>query len=309
MITTSLSCSDEALAAIERHTQAHLDGEVGGFLLGVIADGAVDVRVALPATEAVGGRAQVTFTHADWDAAHRAVDHDHPDLRIVGWYHSHPGFGIFLSEYDRFIHRNFFSDPEMVALVRDPHDGAFGWFGWSSGEIALIEGSDGVDGRSPVDSGAAPVSLAGRSQTGRGRAGRLVLAGFAVLLAGFAAGWVLSPDGRAAQPEIAGTAGLEVALADAQAQLLAAQDRVDDLVVERDGLRDALDEEGDAQDDGQSAAAPVVTYRVRPGDTLSSLAEAFYGSAVRFEDLAEANDLTDPGALDVGQRLDIPTVP
>lgn len=306
MITATLSCSDDALAAIERHTQSQLDGEVGGFLLGVIEDGAVDVRVALPAAAAVGGRAQVTFTHADWDEVHRAVDKDHPDLRIVGWYHSHPGFGVFLSEYDRFIHTNFFGDPEMVALVRDPHDGALGWFGWVSGEIVLIEGSKGVNGRSPVDSGAAPIPRPnGASKDRRRSAGRLALAGVATLIVGFALGWAGSLGGQPAQPADADTTASDIALAEAQADLRAARQRIARLDDERRELEERLDNAVA----GQTDETPVTTYRVRQGDTLSALAEAFYGTAASYEDLAEVNDITDPSALNVGQQIEIPELP
>ncbi len=38
----------------------------------------------------------------------------------MGWYHTHPDFGIFLSDRDRFIHEHFFSGPGQVAHVIDP---------------------------------------------------------------------------------------------------------------------------------------------------------------------------------------------
>ena len=57
-------------------------------------------------------------------------DSRYPDQRIVGWYHSHPGFGVFLSEHDLFIHRNFFSDPAQIAWVYDPHSDEEGCFAW-----------------------------------------------------------------------------------------------------------------------------------------------------------------------------------
>lgn len=305
MITGALSCSDDVLAAVERHTRAHLDGEVGGFLLGVIADGTVDVRVAMPAEDAVGGRAQVTFTHADWDAAHRAVDTGHPDLQIVGWYHSHPGFGIFLSEYDTFIHANFFAEPEMVALVRDPHDGAVGWFGWRDGEIALLRGSEGVDGRSPVDSGAAPAPLATGAHTDPRRTrGVAVFGGVALLIAGFAVGWGAGPlerdDAQQAGPAVAGEVD------QLRQALSSAEDRAAVLAEDNAALRAELEER---DQDPEPDAADELAYTVRPGDTLSSLAQAFYGATDASRILARANDIADPDVLEVGRRLTIPAAP
>jgi len=39
---------------------------------------------------------------------------------IVGWYHSHPGYGCFLSSIDIQSQKVFFTNPNHVALVIDP---------------------------------------------------------------------------------------------------------------------------------------------------------------------------------------------
>lgn len=39
---------------------------------------------------------------------------------IVGWYHSHPGYGCFLSPIDIQTQKSFFTKPYHVALVIDP---------------------------------------------------------------------------------------------------------------------------------------------------------------------------------------------
>jgi proteasome lid subunit RPN8/RPN11 len=54
------------------------------------------------------GSTHVTFTHETWDVIHKTMEKDHPKLDIVGWYHSHPGFGVEFSEMDIFIQKNFF---------------------------------------------------------------------------------------------------------------------------------------------------------------------------------------------------------
>jgi hypothetical protein len=61
------------------------------------------------------------------------MDTRYPNDRIVGWYHSHPGFGIFLSEMDQFIHDNFFNEAWQIAYVDDPIDGDRGVFVWEKG--------------------------------------------------------------------------------------------------------------------------------------------------------------------------------
>ena len=82
---------------------------------------------------------QVTFTHETWDQVNKVKDKEHPKARIVGWYHTHPRFGIFLSEMDRFIQKNFFSEPWQTAFVLDPVQQTEGFFIWSRGEPKLID--------------------------------------------------------------------------------------------------------------------------------------------------------------------------
>jgi hypothetical protein len=48
--------------------------------------------------------------------------------RLVGWYHSHPGHGVFLSAYDEFIHTQFFPEEGQIAMVIDPQTGDEGVF-------------------------------------------------------------------------------------------------------------------------------------------------------------------------------------
>jgi len=55
--------------------------------------------------------------------------------RIVGWYHTHPGWGVFLSEDDLFIQRNFFDLPWQIALVVDPIKNEQGLFVWEGGNV------------------------------------------------------------------------------------------------------------------------------------------------------------------------------
>lgn len=81
--------------------------------------------------------AEVTFTHESWTQINREMDTKFTNLRIVGWYHSHPDFGIFLSDRDVFIQENFFSGPGQLAFVVDPVRDAEGVFEWHDGKPVL----------------------------------------------------------------------------------------------------------------------------------------------------------------------------
>ena len=51
------------------------------------------------------------------------------------------------------------------------------------------------------------------------------------------------------------------------------------------------------------------TYTVKSGDTLSKIAQQFYGSASQYMKIYEANTdkISDPNKIQVGQELKIPS--
>jgi len=99
----------------------------------------LEIGGSIPAQFTRGRSASVTFTHRSWQAILSSLP-EQGDETIVGWYHTHPGFGIFLSGHDRFIHENFFDLPWQVALVVDPIGSNEGFFYWSNGKIERAVG-------------------------------------------------------------------------------------------------------------------------------------------------------------------------
>ena len=54
--------------------------------------------------------------------------------RIVGWYHSHPGHGLFLSQTDMETHMQFYQfSSYALSLVADPKSGEFGIWIYENG--------------------------------------------------------------------------------------------------------------------------------------------------------------------------------
>jgi proteasome lid subunit RPN8/RPN11 len=119
---------NETLVTIEKHAYSVLDAEVGGMLFGSIEDGNTVIRGMVPARTKSVDQISLTFTHEVWDKILVEGSQLYPDSSIVGWYHTHPSFGLFLSEYDAFIQRNFFGSKGQLALVIDPIEGSLGWF-------------------------------------------------------------------------------------------------------------------------------------------------------------------------------------
>ena len=129
---------EDVLARILDYSERDPTRELGGFLLGGLhVDGReyVEVRHFVPAVDARSRAASLTFTHETWSRLHQEVQTQYRDESVVGWHHTHPNFGVFLSAYDLFIHRHFFSAPWQVALVVDPQRQEFGFFQWRRGNV------------------------------------------------------------------------------------------------------------------------------------------------------------------------------
>lgn len=74
------------------------------------------------------GSAYLTFTQETQVALHQTLEERFPKKELVGWYHTHPRMGVFLSEYDTWLHRNFFPELFQVALVIEPYSSSGGFF-------------------------------------------------------------------------------------------------------------------------------------------------------------------------------------
>ncbi len=132
--------------AIERHALRDTSVELGGVLLGrecldeQTGEPFVWVTESLEAKHYENTQASFTYTHDSWEELTRERDKLHPTLDIVGWYHTHPDFGIFLSGHDLFLHRNFFPQPLQVAYVIDPIRQTRGFFRWRADGLEQVGG-------------------------------------------------------------------------------------------------------------------------------------------------------------------------
>lgn len=84
--------------------------------------------------------ATLTFTHETWDYIHKEHDKRFASKKMVGWQHTHPSYGIFLSNYDMFIQENFFNMPFQIAYVIDPIQNIRGFFQWKNGKVDKLNG-------------------------------------------------------------------------------------------------------------------------------------------------------------------------
>ena len=127
----------DVMRDMEAHAHSNTRVELGGVMLGqqnLDENGRPFVLItdSLRARHYEATKGSFKFTHDTWSQITRERSEFRPDLEMVGWYHTHPGWSVFLSGMDLFICNNFFNRPLDVALVIDPCNDDRGWFQWTA---------------------------------------------------------------------------------------------------------------------------------------------------------------------------------
>lgn len=129
---------------IHKFTQNKTTNESGGMLVGTILEefGKTNIIISgfVEAKYCEATPTTLKFTHETWEYVHKEIEKKHTGKKIVGWIHTHPDFGIFLSEYDKFIHQNFFNEDYQVAYVVDPIQKIEGFYFWINEKIEKCKG-------------------------------------------------------------------------------------------------------------------------------------------------------------------------
>ncbi len=136
--------SQQVYKEICKFTQNKTTNESGGMLVGTVIEQFDKTNIVISgfveAKYAEGTPTTLKFTHETWDYVHKEIEKKHSEKKIVGWIHTHPDFGIFLSEYDKFIQQNFFSEDYQIAYVVDPIQNIEGFYFWINGNIEKCKG-------------------------------------------------------------------------------------------------------------------------------------------------------------------------
>jgi proteasome lid subunit RPN8/RPN11 len=306
------------LDTIRGQTRSRSDAPVGGILIGWVEGDAMTVERAVPTPEAEEHSGELVFTPPCWDLAYSQLELVGPESRIVGWYHASPTHGLELSAYDRSLHRTLFPDPAHVALVVDPDSEGVAWFGWEVERIAALK----AEPETATADGAAAVVAAAQAQGEKPRrrlaGGLLVL----VLLGAVAVGaflWGHSSSRTTVVTEVAPTSTpvttspsgptqqqLDQAQAEAEslrAQLAQEQAR---LQAVRAALKRTKAELQAASNKPKPSGTFVFKYQVRPGDSMFTLAQTFYGTGAAWAKIWHANPSPDPNVIETGAWLKIP---
>ena len=136
--------SQQVYKEIHKFTQNKTTNESGGMLVGTVIEefGKTNIVISgfVEAKYSEGTPTTLKFTHETWEYVHKEIEKKHSGKKIVGWIHTHPDFGIFLSEYDKFIHQNFFNEDYQIAYVVDPIQNIEGFYFWINGNIEKCKG-------------------------------------------------------------------------------------------------------------------------------------------------------------------------
>jgi proteasome lid subunit RPN8/RPN11 len=138
----------DSLADMEDHALSDTGVELGGVMLGGQFEDEngrpfVFITDSLRAKHYESTKGSFKFTHDTWSEITRERDEFPDDLQIVGWYHTHPDWGVFLSGMDMFICDNFFNKTLDVALVIDPCRQDRGLFQWTGDEAERVRRTSG----------------------------------------------------------------------------------------------------------------------------------------------------------------------
>ena len=122
-----------ALTALKEHLETDTTVEQGGILFGQAYNDSehgiyVEITAAVPAPATIGTGAHLEFTPDSWQGIMDYSKSTHPEANIVGWYHSHPNIGVFMSGTDMRTQRAFFYHPWCVSIVYDPVRDEIGCF-------------------------------------------------------------------------------------------------------------------------------------------------------------------------------------
>ncbi len=274
--------SPEVFRAAVDHMYTDTTVEMGGFFVGRLEAGRARINAAIPALRAPSSLVNLTFDHDTWIDVVNQVDERHPGEVIVGWFHSHPGHGVFLSGYDEFIQESFFVADGMVALVVDPWDGTVGWFTSSGGAISAPE----LDRIDPAPGAGPPATTGDTSSRARRRGvgtAAVIAAAVVALILGSVVGYYLSSD-RTSEPDPERSA--EVNRVREQLRRQSDRDRFEIERLQQDNA--ALNERLRTPTTAVPTSEPADggdSYVVRPGDSLSILAERFLGDQSRWSEL------------------------
>ncbi len=117
------------------------DKEVMGLILGTVyndEEGEYSVADGTATTKLDSTKISVKFDPDFLEDLFESIDENESGT-VVGWYHSHPGFGCYLSDIDIKTHSDIFGDGIGFSVVLDPSDETLMVFTVENGKYKKVQ--------------------------------------------------------------------------------------------------------------------------------------------------------------------------
>ncbi|SFI11592.1 Proteasome lid subunit RPN8/RPN11, contains Jab1/MPN metalloenzyme (JAMM) motif [Tindallia magadiensis] len=303
--TFTIKFDKEVQRQIDRYAATDTNTELGGVLLGKMEERTngqtLIVSGMLAAENTTADKTSLTFTHDTWDKIHQDKEAFFPEENIVGWFHTHPGFGIFLSKYDLFIHENFFNLPWQIAYVVDPIQKKCGFYRWDQGRIAATDYTSFSSQKLVVSSSDKPVkeksinekSVVEKPIKEYAAKEKKLIAALSISIALLLVTNIHRLDSNASidkemsESQDEKIIGLHEIIHDYQTNVEELQKQVSQLEKQVENYTEER----------------LFFYTVQTGDSLWSISRQFYDNPFEYQYLMRLNHLEDPDSLEIGQRL------
>jgi proteasome lid subunit RPN8/RPN11/LysM repeat protein len=275
--------------------------EIGGLLLGRVrkTDSGMLVRVEAALRMREAGAVSTSFLLTPESVKNLGAEAQakYPAFQVVGWFHTHAGLGVFLSNHDLAVHKASFPEPWQMALVLDTKLGQEAIYVWTDGELVQVNPAEMA--AAVRDSAATGALVSSRVRYRLKSPWRFSLAIVLSLLlvtalVTGAVRWIRKGVSEQLYPATS-LEGVE-------------------------GSREPTvgREAPPAEGPGDAASGPVASpafpqgaaagqrYIIRPGDTLWGISKRFYGVGELYPDLSDFNGLNNPRLVYPGQELVLP---
>lgn len=135
--------SQEAAHFIDAFIQANPNRAMGGILVGYVAESTqrpfILITGAVEAKEPVDAKNGIRFLSSTWQYMEEIWHREYPDTLVLGWFHSNPGQGTALTQYDQFTHYRLFDRTWQVSFTVDALHADSCFHYWDDGQLVPLD--------------------------------------------------------------------------------------------------------------------------------------------------------------------------
>ena len=281
----------DAYHAIRIYAKSDISRELKGVLVGKWEQEESGIKVyikgAVDAQFTKSTKSGVKFSRKTWQYVNGVKErYFAADDKVVGWFSSHPGLGLFLTRPDAFTGDSHAKLPGQVSFVLDPVGEKEGFFYWRDNTVARCNYHIEKLGYGNGDYHLQPAIKEGVKNIPKGK---LLLAGFSLLLVAAISYYAGLLQGKSVSHE-------------EQNQQRPKSEFASDQL-----LREPANKQSAPKPSTPTTRA-IYEHQVQPGENLWDISWRYYDNGDRMEKIAKFNQLPNTRDLMPGQILLIPDV-